>query len=144
MVLADQISKGWVLKAITAGTLPAKITSFFNFIFVWNPGISFGLFSQRNDIVFLGLTFLTCLISLGFFVVMIKIRGSKISFCFALIIGGAVGNIIDRIRFRAVIDFLDFHAFGYHWPTFNLADSFIFIGASVWLMAQFLKARKDR
>ena len=63
---------------------------------------------------------------------------------FALILGGAVGNVIDRIRIGAVIDYLDFHAAGYHFPAFNLADSAITLGVILMLLQQLLEARKAR
>ena len=74
---------------------------------------------------------------------MFKEKQAFAKFALALILGGAVGNIIDRIRFGAVIDFLDFHAFGYHWPAFNVADSAICLGVML-LLYQMIFMKKEK
>ena len=82
---------------------------------------------------------ITTLIAYWFF----KEKKEIIKLALALILGGAVGNIIDRVRFGAVVDFLDFHAFGYHWPAFNIADSAIVLGAGLLIVDSFLRPRTD-
>lgn len=112
-----------------------ELTGFLNFVMVWNEGISFGLFDNNDDnmsegnglaIVFIGISLI---ISLLMTVWMTLARGRLLVWSLALIVGGAIGNVIDRIRFGAVADFVDLHVAGWHWPAFNLADSSIAIGA---------------
>jgi len=105
-------------------------TPFFNIVMVWNKGISFGLFNDatHGPIV---LTLISSIIAIVFLIWLLRTDSITHMIACALIIGGAVGNIMDRIRFEAVIDFLDFHAYGYHFPAFNVADSAICIGISM-------------
>lgn len=108
-----------------------KITSFFNLVMAWNTGISFSLF---NDNGFYGALFLI-LVALGitglFAVWFWKTKDRLHALCFAAIMGGALGNVMDRMRFGAVIDFLDFHIYGHHWPAFNIADSAVVVGVTL-------------
>lgn len=112
-----------------------KVNGFINLVMVWNEGISFGLFDKSDDnmstgnglaIVFIGISLI---ISLLMVVWMALTRGRLLVWALALIVGGAIGNVIDRVRFGAVADFVDLHVAGLHWPAFNLADSSIAIGA---------------
>lgn len=111
-----------------------EITSFLNFVMVWNEGISFGLFDNPDDfesgqnmsIVFIGLALV---VSILMIVWLALARGRMLAWALSLIVGGAIGNVIDRVRFGAVADFVDVHVSGMHWPAFNLADSAIAIGA---------------
>ena len=104
--------------------------SFFNIVLVWNNGVSFSMFSNDTIIGKYILILLSCIIT-GYIIYLFKQEKDKINkFAFILIISGALGNISDRIRYGAVIDFLDFHINSYHWPAFNLADIFICIGVA--------------
>jgi len=112
-----------------------ELTGFLNFVMVWNEGISFGLFDSSDgdmgggnglSIIFIGISLV---ISLLMIVWMALARGRLLVWALALIVGGAIGNVIDRVRFGAVADFVDLHVAGWHWPAFNLADSSIAIGA---------------
>ena len=106
-------------------------TSFFNLVRSWNTGVSFSMF---NDYGSLGTIMLSVVASgiVLFLLVWLKDEENSLSqIALGLVIGGAVGNIIDRVRLGAVFDFLDFHVAGHHWPAFNLADSFICIGAAI-------------
>ena len=104
------------------------MTSFFNLVMVWNTGVSFGMFGDHGASAPLILIIMASAITLFFVIWMMRVSDHLHGFCFALIIGGAIGNIIDRARFGAVIDFLDFHAYGYHWPAFNVADMAVVVG----------------
>lgn len=111
-----------------------EISGFLNFVMVWNTGISFGMFSDNADMEkgrLLALLFiaLSLTVALGLIVWLALARSRLLAAGIALIVGGAIGNVIDRIRFGAVADFVDMHVAGYHWPAFNLADSCIAIGA---------------
>ncbi len=129
-VLIDQYSKWFVLyKMALPHRPPIEVTSFFNLVMVWNHGISFGMFSaQRMPEVLIALASMIVAILL---VWLAKATDRLTMLGIGLVVGGAVGNIIDRLQFGAVADFLDFHAFGVHWPAFNIADSSIFIGVVV-------------
>lgn len=111
-----------------------EITGFLNFVMVWNTGISFGLFSDNADMEksrMLALVFiaLSLTVALALIVWLAVVRSRLLAAALSLIVGGAIANVIDRVRFGAVADFVDVHAAGFHWPAFNLADSCIAIGA---------------
>lgn len=108
--------------------LRIEVLPFYNLVMVWNEGVSFGMFSGIGEHGPLILLILSLVIS---FILLIWMLGSEdraVGLALALVIGGAVGNMIDRARFGAVIDFIDLHVAGYHWPAFNIADSAIVIG----------------
>lgn len=117
-----------------------EVTGFFNIVLVWNYGVSFGMFNNGESS--LQQTVLLCLLTLtivGVILYMLfKAENRYTSYAYGLIIGGALGNLIDRFRYGAVVDFLDFHAFGHHWPAFNIADSIIFIGVLLLVLEGFL------
>lgn len=102
-----------------------EVWPFFNISMVWNEGISFGLF---NDMGVYLLSALSLLIAGVFAIWLTKATGWVQTVGLAAVIGGAVGNVIDRFHFGAVADFLDFHAFGWHYPSFNVADCAITVG----------------
>ncbi len=111
-----------------------KKTSFFNIVLVYNRGISFGVF---NDVDFMR-NIIFCMISfISAFVMYLSWKSDKAIeiICFSFIFGGAIGNIIDRVLYGAVVDFLDFHLGQLHWPAFNVADSCVFIGTFGYLVA---------
>lgn len=139
--LIDQITKLLVLnyKAL----LPIKVFSFFNIVLAWNRGISFGMFNNHNSIVFWILTLLAVGIVFFLFLYMrSQTRQGKRLFI-ALVIGGAIGNIIDRIWHGAVVDFLDFHLYNYHWPAFNVADSAIVVGVLLLMIDMYRYDKKS-
>lgn len=104
------------------------LAPFLNLIMVWNQGVSFGMFSSDNPNTALLLIGLSLTISI-FMIIWLSIASSRlIGFALSLVVGGAVGNVLDRLRFGAVADFIDVHFQGHHWPAFNLADSCIVIG----------------
>ena len=116
---------------------PIEVTDFFNFVMVWNPGVSFGLFPANSPA---GMWFLIA-VAAGICAVMLVWLWKKpdrlVLTGIGLVIGGAVGNVIDRLRLGAVADFFDFHVAGWHYPAFNLADSWIFIGVMLLLWDSF-------
>jgi signal peptidase II len=125
----DQLSKNWViLEHGLHSQHIAEVTSFFNLVLVWNRGVSFGMFSSHPHWmpwILTGVALILTAILIGW---LAKTERKAEIIGLGLVVGGAIGNVIDRIRFGAVIDFLDFHLTSMHWPAFNLADSFIFIG----------------
>ena len=126
----DLVTKELAL-AHLLGQEPVRVTDFFNLVFVWNPGISFGMFQSGGEFGRWLLVALALAISV---ILLFWLRWEQRfwpKIAIWLILAGALGNVGDRIRFGAVVDFLDFHAFGYHWPAFNVADSMIVIGAVI-------------
>jgi signal peptidase II len=131
VVVLDQISKYVVRQQLVYGE-SVRVTSFFDIVLVFNPGAAFSFLSdasgwQRGFFIVIALAAST-------FVSYLLVRHrhkSLFSFALALILGGAVGNLIDRIVFGAVVDFLHFHVAQYSWPAFNLADSAITSGAAL-------------
>lgn len=105
-----------------------EVLPFFNISMVWNEGISFGIFNDMNVLLLSGLSLLIA----GLFGIwLVKATGWVQTIGLASVIGGAVGNVIDRFHFGAVADFLDFHAFGWHYPSFNVADCAITVGIAL-------------
>lgn len=130
VLVFDQISKWWILRLfMDAGRNFFEITPFFNIVLAWNKGISFGMFGQSGDHGPTILIVLTLIISAVLAVWLMRAETRWTAAGLGLIVGGAIGNVIDRFRFGAVTDFLDVHVLGYHWPAFNVADSAIVIGA---------------
>jgi signal peptidase II len=124
------------------GFVSVELTSFFNWVMVWNKGVSFGLM-QGDTPVFLIIA--TGAISLIFVLWLMRVRHWLPMLSLAFVVGGALGNIIDRLRFGAVADFLDFHAFGYHFPAFNLADSCITVGIALLVLdGLFFEPRRNK
>ena len=140
-VALDQLSKWYaaVLCATAGGGV--SLFKFCNIVQVWNPGISFGMFStiKNGNIAFMGVSvIITCVLA---FMLMRERTISRV-ICLGLIIGGALGNFIDRVRVGAVYDFIDLHVAGWHWPAFNIADACILCGVITFLFLE-LRSKKD-
>lgn len=142
-LLLDQLSKQIVLSWFLSGNYQITATSFLNVILSANKGVSFGMLAAGSDHGVWALIAVACCISflLGLWVWQAESRFSSI--CFGFVLGGALGNVIDRFIYGAVIDFLDFHAFGYHWYTFNIADCGIVIGVGLLICQLFFSAKNS-
>lgn len=130
----DQASKWWVLLDIMNPPRAIEILPFFNLVLVWNRGISFGLFQAGSDAgkwLLIGVAAIVCAVLLA---MLRKAENRRTVAAVGLIIGGAAGNVIDRFVHGAVVDFIDVHAAGYHWPAFNIADSAIVVGAGLLIL----------
>ncbi len=129
VLVADQISKWWIVSTVMMPPRVIPVTSFFNLVMGWNRGVSFGLFnsdSPLNDWVLP----VVALVIVGFLLVwLIRAEKPLMALALGMVIGGAIGNLIDRFHYGAVADFLDFHMAGYHFPAFNVADAGISVGA---------------
>ena len=134
VIVADQITKWLMLDFLDLEVNPIVVTSFFNLVLVWNRGVSFGMFNEAGAAGPWILTAVALLVVLGLLYWLRQAEGWYMVVGLGLVIGGALGNVIDRIRYGAVVDFLDFHIAGYHWPAFNVADSAICIGAGLLLI----------
>lgn len=133
VVLADQIIKWWAIGVLGGEPYGIEILSFFNLVLVWNKGISFGIFGGGSLPPWL-LAAIALAVTLALAIWLRKAETRLLALAIGLVIGGALGNVIDRFRFGAVADFLDFHWGAYHWPAFNLADAAISVGAVILLM----------
>ncbi len=133
VLVLDQVTK-WLALASLDPYQALVVTPFLNLILVWNRGVSFGMLAAIGDY---GPWLLTALAAgIGAFLIVWLYRETRplTRIALWLVLAGAIGNAVDRIRFGAVVDFLDFHALGYHWPAFNVADSAIVIGAGLILL----------
>lgn len=143
VLVADQISKYYILNEVLEDRAMIIYTSWFNLVKAWNTGVSFSMF---NDMGTWGAFLLSVLaISIiGFLVLWLKKESSRlVQAALGFIIGGAIGNLIDRVRLGAVFDFLDFHIADAHWPAFNVADSFICIGAIIIIVYSLFNKEKS-
>ncbi|MCE9641225.1 MAG: signal peptidase II [Betaproteobacteria bacterium] len=137
VVVLDQLTKFAITRAFAYGS-GVEITPFFNLVLVHNKGAAFSFLSsaagwQRGFFIAIAV------VAIAWVVYLLRKYPRQTLFCFALalILGGAIGNVIDRIWIGAVIDFLDFHAAGHHFPAFNVADSAITCGAGVLILDSF-------
>jgi signal peptidase II len=128
-LVCDQLHKAWMIAILDGSDRPKiTITPFFDLVLVWNRGISYGLFKQNSDAgrwVLIGFA-VAAVIALTFWLAQLQTRLAAASV--GLIIGGALGNAIDRVHYGAVADFFSFHVAGFNWYVFNLADVAIVAG----------------
>jgi signal peptidase II len=137
VLVLDQASKSWVLASFRLLDRQA-VTSFFNLVLVFNAGASFSFLADAGGWQKWFFVALALGISLWLLNLLRQHAGERLlPAALALILGGAIGNVIDRLRFDAVVDFLDFHWAGYHFPAFNVADSAITVGVALMLLHQF-------
>jgi signal peptidase II len=138
VIALDQLSKLWVLGSFRPGE-SVPVTGFFNLVLVFNQGAAFSFLSnaggwQKWFFVMLALGISAWLVAM----LRRHVAETLLPAALALVLGGALGNVIDRLRFGAVTDFLDFHAAGWHWPAFNVADSAITVGVVLLLWQQLI------
>ena len=142
VVIADQVTKALVLQNMPLYQSLTVIPGFFDITHIQNPGGAFGFLADSSPAVrkllFLFVSLLA-LILLFWFYIKTPSTHRLLATGFAMIFGGAVGNLIDRIRFGKVIDFLDVYIGSYHWPAFNIADSAISVGVGIFLLHIVLK-----
>ena len=135
-IFFDYVSKLWAIENLFMQYRSIELTSFLSMTPVWNSGISFGFFQDSGELGRYGFTGFAFGVSIWLIYSSIKLpRYSSLGFI--LIASGAIGNAIDRIIYGKVVDFIDFHIEDLHWPAFNLADTIIFIGATLFLYNQF-------
>ena len=136
VILADQISKALILKHLPVHQSVKVIGGLFDITHIRNPGGAFGLMANVSSAVRTFVFLILSSLAVGLLFYLYNKTPKTHSFLatgFALIFGGAIGNLIDRIRFGNVVDFLDFYVGKYHWPAFNIADSAITIGIFIFV-----------
>ena len=142
VILLDQVTKWAVLGNFVYGER-REITGFFNLVLVYNKGAAFSMFASADGWQ-TPLLILFAVVAAAIVSYLIVRNREKRVLCLglALILGGALGNLVDRLRFGHVVDFLDFHAMGWHWPAFNVADSGITVGALLLILDGFMHHEK--
>ena len=142
VIVLDQLSKFWILNVIdlpSRGQIP--VLPFFNLTMVWNRGVSFGLLRAEVDLARWGLAAFSLIVA-AVLAVWARNQERRLSaVALGLIIGGALGNLIDRVRFAAVADFLDFSGLWFPW-VFNVADCGVTVGIALFLLDSFLAGKK--
>tara|TARA_Y100000996_G_scaffold355624_1_gene296202 strand:+ start:188 stop:670 length:483 start_codon:yes stop_codon:yes gene_type:complete len=138
---ADQLSKYYVVSNFQNQEIETHLTSFLNIYLIWNNGIAFGLLGFEDEIFYNLITFIIVAVLIVIFFILIK-TDNKESYFFAMIFGGACGNLIDRIRYSSVPDFIDFHIYDFHWFIFNVADIFITLGVFCLIIVEILFKKK--
>ncbi len=142
LAVLDQGVKALVQTQLAPGEI-VRVTGHFNLVLVFNTGAAFSFLADASGWqreFFVGIT----LVAAGVIVILLRRHGNERLFRLGLtsILGGALGNLYDRLALGKVVDFLDFHAFGWHWPAFNVADSAITIGAALLILDALLAARR--
>jgi signal peptidase II len=138
----DRLSKIYLLNLQANGTdIDFYVFPFLNFNLVWNTGIGFGLISLETNIFYHILTLIIAAVNIVLIFFIIKSKGIYV-YLLALIIGGSLGNLFDRIYYYAVPDFIDFHIDNFHWFVFNVADIFITVGIIGLMLKELLKKEK--
>jgi signal peptidase II len=144
VIVLDQLTKSAIVARFSLHESYAVINNFFNLVYVMNPGAAFGFLAGASAtfryIFFIGITILAIGLII-FYLLKSKPQSVLIVLSLTLIFAGAVGNLTDRIRFGAVVDFLDVYVGTWHWPAFNVADSAISIGAAL-MIWEMIVARK--
>ena len=142
--VSDRISKIYVIY-LDNKLFGSEIFSsnFLNIYLIWNEGIAFGLFSFNEKIFYNILTIIILIIILIIFFMTIKSNGLK-KYSLLMILGGALGNVFDRLYYKAVPDFIDFHIGNFHWFIFNVADIFITIGVIFMILNELINKNKEK
>ena len=140
--LFDRLTKIYLLNLQETGSeIDYYIFSFLNIYLVWNTGVGFGLLSMESNMIYHILTTIIVLINILLIIFLVKSKGLT-SYFIAVIIGGSLGNLFDRVYYYAVPDFIDFHLGDFHWFIFNVADIFITAGIIGLIFMEFIKKEK--
>lgn len=140
VVIFDQITKWWIVRNFNLYETLEIVPGFFNLTYITNKGAAFGFLSGDyaawRQVFFVSVGF--CALGfMAFAFKQFKKQGAIFALALTLIAGGAIGNLIDRLRLGSVIDFLDFYINSHHWPAFNVADSAITVGVGLFLIGNF-------
>ncbi len=140
VIVVDQISK-FAVMTVLAPYQGFPVTPFLNLVLVLNTGITFGFFASDDSFTRWTLIALALIISFILLRWLASAEGQYVRIALGMIIGGALGNVIDRLVYKAVVDFLDFHLYAWHWPAFNIADSAITIGVALFVLSSLMERR---
>lgn len=142
VTVLDQLTKHLVMRSLDLNQVVETVPGLFDLVYFKNPGAAFGIFNDGGAMrtVFLIATSLVSLVIIG--VLMKQSKDALMTFGLSLIAGGAVGNLIDRVRFGSVVDFLYFHIGEYYWPAFNVADSAITVGVALAIASYYFAGRR--
>ena len=144
LFLIDRISKIYILKvAELESKVDVYLTPYLNLYLIWNKGIAFGLFSFEKFFIYQSISLVILIISIALIVMIVKSDGFK-KYSLILILGGALGNLFDRIYYSAVPDFIDLHINDFHWFIFNVADIFITIGVICLILDELFFYKKTK
>jgi signal peptidase II len=147
VILLDQLTKTLVVGNLRLGQSIPILPGCFDLVFVLNPGAAFGVLAGLPERVrgpfFVGIALLAVVLIVAYRHRHLR-EQPLASTALALVLGGAVGNLIDRLRYGMVVDFLDFSLGRYHWPAFNVADSCISVGVGLLLLDMLLEWRRER
>lgn len=147
IVALDQVTKSAIASRFAFHEIYPVIDGFFNLVYVMNPGAAFGFLAKTSEsfrsFFFIGVTILVMGL-IVYYIVKSESGNMIYDISLTLIFSGAVGNLIDRIRFGAVVDFLDFHIHVWHWPAFNVADSAITVGAVLMIWGMITHRKETR
>jgi len=139
-IILDQLTKYIAFIVLFKDKQVLIINHFLNLRLVWNDGISFGMFQGYGN--YGRIVFIIVALIISLWIIIYSKKLNTIGFIgYNMIAGGAIGNVIDRVIYGKVIDFIDVHYKGYHWPTFNMADSFIFIGVLLFIYNELIVLR---
>lgn len=134
----DRLHKWWTLNVLDLPQVGRiQLTQNFDIVMAWNKGVSYGLFQAETTAGRIGLVVFALAIVIGLGVWLARVANRPIAIAIGLIIGGALGNVLDRLVYGAVADFFSFHAFGFYWYIFNVADIWIAIGVGLILLESF-------
>ena len=144
VLVLDQVSKWWMVFEVMNPPRTSPVLPFFNLVMGWNKGVSFGMFDSDSDMNKWLLICLALAVVAFLLMWMRKAESRRVALAIGMIVGGAIGNVIDRLHFGAVADFLDFYIGSYHWPAFNVADAGITVGAVILVLdSLFTGSEKD-
>lgn len=140
----DQISKAWILYDLMNPPSVISVLPFLDIVLTWNKGVGFGFLQAHTLIGTLGLVTLALVIIITLGIWLWRTTDQLLLISLSMIIAGALGNIIDRLRFGAVVDFIYVHVYilGYHFPAFNVADSAITVGVCLLLLENYVRKKK--
>tara|TARA_Y100000590_G_C15673640_1_gene997172 strand:+ start:843 stop:1331 length:489 start_codon:yes stop_codon:yes gene_type:complete len=142
--ISDRVTKLYILNiAETEKYVDIYYNSFLNFYLIWNTGIGFGLFSSETNYYYNFISIIILIINIIILIMIIKSRDYKIIFLL-MIFGGSLGNLFDRLYYKAVPDFIDLHYGSFHWFVFNVADIFITMGILCLIIAEFILNKKSK
>ena len=147
VVILDQFTKLWIITNFALHEQQNIIPGLFDLVYVTNTGAAFGFLAGSKSWLRQLFFVVVAIVALGVIVYAyghLKRQGRIFTYALGLIGGGAIGNLIDRLRFGSVVDFLDFYLGGYHWPAFNVADSAITVGVGLFMLGTLLQYLEEK